>query len=119
MLLVDESDALRAEQRLQRDRAALTAAVYTLKEQSRRTLTRPSTLALLVLVGGLAARGSGARAATREKRGVRSIFGAIARALGSPLLKGVMALAVDRAVRAARDAESAERGRDPGRADAA
>lgn len=119
MLIVDESDALRAEQRLQRDRAALAAAAYALKEQSRRTLTRPSTLALLMVVGGLAARGSGARAATREKRGVRSIFGAIAWSVGSPLLKGMMALAIDRAVRAARDADTAQHGRDPGRADAA
>jgi hypothetical protein len=31
----------------------------------------------------------------------------------------MMALAVDRALRAARDADTAHRGRDPGRADAA
>jgi hypothetical protein len=119
MLIVDEADALRAEQRLQRDRAALAGALDALKEQSRRALTSPSTLALLMVVGGLAARSSGARAATREKPGFRSVFGAIARSIGSPLLKGMMALAVDRALRAARDADTAHRGRDPGRADAA
>ncbi|HEY2863084.1 MAG TPA: hypothetical protein VGK37_05645 [Casimicrobiaceae bacterium] len=119
MLIVDEAEALRAEQRLQHDRTALAAAVYALKQQSRRTLTRPSTLALLMVVGGLAATGSGTRAARREKWGVGSIFGPIVRSIWSPLLKAMTALAVDRALRAARDADTAHRGRDPRRPDAA
>ncbi|MEO8565670.1 MAG: hypothetical protein ABI541_04740, partial [Betaproteobacteria bacterium] len=50
---VDDSQALRAEQRLRDDKLALAEAKRALAEQCRRTLTRPSTLAILLVVGGL------------------------------------------------------------------
>ena len=66
---VDDSEARRAEQRLRDDKLALAEARRALYEQSRRTLTRPSTLALLVVAGGiLGARPKAATQAAELKR---------------------------------------------------
>jgi hypothetical protein len=74
---VDDSEARRAEQRLHDDKLALADAKRALYEQSRRTLTRPSTLALLVVVGGLLGARPKAAAQTAERRRAGSVLGAI------------------------------------------
>lgn len=92
---VDDSEVLRVEQKLRNDRLALAAARRALKEQCGRTLTRPSTLALLLAAGGLA----GARSKAPETRRASSLLGTMLR----PILKGVATLAVERALHWRRD----------------
>lgn len=95
---VDDSEARRAEQRLHDDKLALADAKRALYEQSRRTLTRPSTLALLVVVGGLLGARPKAAAQTAERRRAGSVLGAILRSIWAPLFRGVTAVAVERAL---------------------
>jgi hypothetical protein len=94
---VDDSEVLRAEQRLRDDKLALTEAKRALTEQCRRTLTRPSTLVLLVVVGGLLGARPKAAAQAAERRRPGSVLGAILRSIWAPLFKGVTAAAVERA----------------------
>jgi hypothetical protein len=94
---VDDSDVLRAEQRLRDDKLALTEAKRALTEQCRRTLTRPSTLALLVVVGGLLGARPKAPAHAAGRRRAGSVLGAILRTIWAPLFKGMTAAAVERA----------------------
>jgi hypothetical protein len=110
---VDDSEARRAEQRLRDDKVALAEARRALYEQSRRTLTRPSTLALLVVVGGLLGARPNAGAQAAERRRAGSVPGAILRSRWGPLLRGVTAVAVERALNRHRDqAEPASRRHD-------
>ncbi|HEX4524332.1 MAG TPA: hypothetical protein VH704_12500 [Casimicrobiaceae bacterium] len=95
---VDESEALRAEQRLRDDKLALTEAKLALTEQCRRTLTRPSTIALLVVVGGLLGARPKAPEQAAERRRSGSVLGAILRSVWAPLFKAVTAVAVKRAL---------------------
>jgi hypothetical protein len=95
---IDDSEARRAEQRLRDDKRALAEARRALYEQSRRMLTRPSTLALLVVVGGLLGARPKAAAQAAERRRADSVLGAILRSLWAPLFRGVTAVAVDRAL---------------------
>jgi hypothetical protein len=94
---VDDSEVLRAEQRLRDDKLALTEAKRALTDQCRRTLTRPSTLVLLVVVGGLLGARSKAPAQAAERRRAGSVVRAMLRSIWAPLFKGVMAVAVERA----------------------
>jgi hypothetical protein len=66
-----------------------------LAEQCRRTLTLPSTLAVLLAIGGLA----GARSRVPKGHRVSSLFGAMLRWI----VKGVATLAFERAMRGRRD----------------
>ena len=95
---IDESEALRAEQRLRDDKLALTEAKRALTAQYRRTLTRPSTLAILLLVGGLFGARPRASARARERRRAGSLLGAILRSIAAPLFKGMTAVAVEHAL---------------------
>ncbi|HEV7412824.1 MAG TPA: hypothetical protein VGP14_04125 [Casimicrobiaceae bacterium] len=95
---VDDSEVLRAEQRLRDDKRALAEAKRALTEQCRRTLTRPSTLALLIVAGGLLGARRKAPAQAAERRRAGSILGAIVRAIWAPLFKGATAVAVERAL---------------------
>ena len=107
---VDDSEVLRAEQRLRDDKLTLTEAKRALTEQCRRTLTRPSTLALLVVVGGLLGARSKVPAQATERRRAGSVLGAILRSIWVPLFKGVTAVAVERALHRHHDeAEPASR----------
>jgi hypothetical protein len=112
---VDDSEALRAEQRLRDDKLALAGAKRALTEQCRQTLTRPSTFAILLVVGGLiGARPKPARAA--ERRGAGSFLGAILRSILAPLFKGVTAVAVERALHRHHDQAPPQRDRATGTA---
>jgi hypothetical protein len=95
---VDDSEALRAEQRLRNDKLALAEAKRALTEQCRRTLTRPSTLAILLVVGGLVGARPRATAQAAERRSAGSLLGAILRSIWAPLFKGAAAIAVKRAL---------------------
>jgi hypothetical protein len=93
---VDDSEARRAEQRLRDDKLALAEARRALYEQSRRTLTRPSTLALLVVVRRPLGRTARARRRRRAKTARR--LGARrhpAFDLGAAVQGGVTAVAVE------------------------
>ena len=110
---VDDSEARRAEQRLRDDKRALAEASRALYEQSRRTLTRPSTLALLVVAGGLLGARPKAAAKAAERRRGGSVLGAILRSIWAPLFRGVTAIAVQRALHRHHDeAEPASRAHD-------
>ncbi|MEP6997099.1 MAG: hypothetical protein ABI900_05590 [Betaproteobacteria bacterium] len=104
LLDIDDSQVQSAERKLHHDRLALAEATRALREQCRRTLTRPSTLALLLVVGGL----TGARAKTRARapgtRRISSALGAMLRGVLAPLLKGVAALAVEHVLHRRHDA---------------
>jgi hypothetical protein len=100
---VDDSEALRAEQKLRNDKLALTEAKRALTEQCRRTLTRPSTLAILLFVGGLAGARPRTVAQAPERRRAGSILGAILRSVWAPVFRGVTAVAVERALHRYRD----------------
>lgn len=111
---VDDSEALRAEQRLRDDKLALAEAKRALTEQCRRTLTRPSTLVVLLVVGGLVGARPRAAAQAPERRRGGSVLGAILRSIWAPLFKGVTAVAVERALHRHRDdAAPAPAGHDP------
>ncbi len=110
---VDDSEARRAEQRLRDDKRALAEASRTLYEQSRRTLTRPSTLLLLVVAGGLLGARPKAASRAAERRRAGSALGAILRSIWAPLFRGVAAVAVQRALHRHHDeAEPASRRHD-------
>jgi hypothetical protein len=109
---VDESEALRAEQRLRDGKLALAEAKRALTEQCRRTLTRPSTLALLLVVGGLIGARRKAPAEAAERRRGASFLGAIVRSIWAPIFKGITAVAVERALHPHRDEASAASHRD-------
>jgi hypothetical protein len=111
---VDDSEALRADQRLRNDKLALAAARRALTEQCRRTLTRPSTLAILLVVGGLVGARPRAVAQAPERRRAGSLLGAILRSILAPVFKGVTAVAVERALhRHSDDAAPASSRHDP------
>ena len=100
---VDDGEALRAEQRLRNDLLALAGARHTLTEQCRRTLTRPSTLALLLVAGGVV--GARSKAAAPAPKGQRafSILGAMLRPIWAPLFKGAATIAIERAMHGRHD----------------
>ena len=107
---VDDSEARRAEQRLRDDKRALAEATRALYEQSRRTLTRPSTLLLLVVARGLLGARPKAVAQPAERRRAGSVLGTILRSIWAPLFRGVTAVAVQRALHRYHDeAEPASR----------
>ena len=108
---VDDSEALRAEQRLRDDKLALVEAKRALSEQCRRTLTRPSTLAILLVVGGLVGARPRATAQPPERRRAGSVLGAVLRSIWAPLFKGVTAIAVERALHQHRDDAEVASGR--------
>ena len=109
---VDDSEALRAEQRLRDHKLALVEAKRALTEQCRRTLTRPSTLAILLVVGGVIGARPRAVAQTPERRRrAGSVLGAILRSLWAPVFKGVTAVAVERALHRHRDDAAPASGR--------
>jgi hypothetical protein len=108
---VDDSEALRAEQRLRDDKLALAEAKRALTNQCRRTLTRPSTLAILLVVGGLIGARPRATAQAPERRRAGSVLGAILRSLWAPVFKGVTAVAVERALHRHRDDAAPASGR--------
>jgi hypothetical protein len=95
---VDDSEVLRAEQRLRDAQLALAEAKCALYQRCRRTLTRPSTLALLVVVGGLVGARPKAAAQAAERRRAGSLLGALLRSIWAPLFKGVAAVAVEHAL---------------------
>jgi hypothetical protein len=101
---VDDSEARRAEQRLRDDKLALAEARRALYEQSRRTLTRPSTLALLVVVGGVLGARPKAAAQAAERRRTGSMLGTLLRSIWGPLFRAVTAVAVQRALHRHHDA---------------
>jgi hypothetical protein len=109
---VDDSEARRAEQRLRDDKLALAEARRALYEQSRRTLTRPSTIALLVVVGGVLGARPKAAAQAVERRRAGSMLGAILRSIWAPLFRAVTAVAVERALHRDHDEASASRRHD-------
>jgi hypothetical protein len=110
---VDDGEALRAERRLRNDKLALAEAKRALLEQCRRTLTRPSTLAILLVVGGLVGARPRVSAQAAERRRAGSLLGAILRSIWAPLFKGVAAIAVKRALHPHHDeAAPASRGHD-------
>jgi hypothetical protein len=100
---VDDSEARRAEQRLRDDKLALAEAKRALTEHCRRTLTRPSTLVALLVVGGLLGARPRSAAQAPERRRAGSVLGAILRSIGAPLFRGVTAVAVERALHRHRD----------------
>jgi hypothetical protein len=107
---IDDSEARRAEQRLREDKRALAEASRALYEQSRRTLTRPSTLLLLVVAGGLLGARPKAAAQAAERRRAGSVLGTILRSIWAPLFRGVTAVAVQLALHRHHDeAEPASR----------
>jgi hypothetical protein len=95
---VDDSEAVRAEQRLRDDKLALAEAKRALIEQCRRTVTRPSTLAILLIVGGLVGARPRAAVQAPERRRAGSVLGAILRSIWAPIFKGVTAVAIERAL---------------------
>jgi hypothetical protein len=98
---------------LRNDKLAHTEAKRALAEQCRRTLTRPSTLALLVIVGGLLGARPKSPAQAAERRRGGSVLGAILRWIWAPLFKGMTAAAVERALHRHHDeAEPAPRRHD-------
>ena len=104
---IDDSEVTRIERRLQQNRLALSEAKNRLLEQSRRTLTRPSMLALLLVVGGLA----GSRAKTPppppdRRRG--STLAVVLSALATPVLRGLAMAAVQRALHGEQRAPSGQ-----------
>lgn len=94
---VDDSEVVRIERRLRDDRLALAQAGQRLLEQSRRTLTRPSTLALLLVAGGLAGARAKASPPPPDRRRGGSALAIMLSAVAAPLLKGLATLAVQRA----------------------
>ena len=94
---IDESEAVRAEHRLREDRIALDVALLELKRRSRRSLTSPATLALLLVAGGIAGAGSRRAAGGARKDGSKA--GGIARSLWLPLLQSLGAIAFRRILR--------------------
>jgi hypothetical protein len=100
---VDDSEAVRAEQRLRGDKLAVAEAKRALAEQCRRTLTRPSTLAILLVVGGLVGARPRTAAQAPERRRGGSVLGAILRSIWTPVFRGVTAVAVERALHRHRD----------------
>jgi hypothetical protein len=97
IFVVDDSEVARIERRLRDDKLALAEAKRTLLEQGRRTLTRPSTLALLLVVGGLAGARSKAPAQPPDRRRAASMLAVIVSAIGAPILKGLATIVVKRA----------------------
>lgn len=108
---VDDSEAVLAEQRLRDDKLALAEAKRALTEQCRRTLTRPSTLAILLVVGALIGARPRAAAQASERRRAGSVLGAIMRSIWAPVFKGVTAIAVERALHRHRDDAAPASGR--------
>lgn len=108
---VDDSEAVRAEQRLRDDKQALVEAKRALTEQCRRTLTRPSTLAILLVVGGLIGARPRPAAQPLERRRAASVLGAILRSVWAPVFKSVTAVAVERALHRHRDDAAPPSGR--------
>ena len=108
---VDDSEARRAEQRLRDDKLALAEARHALTERCRRTLTKPSTLAILLVVGGLLGARPRPGAQAPERRRAGSVLGAILRSLWGPLFKGMTAVAVERALHRHRDDAAPASGR--------
>lgn len=106
LFTVDDSEVVRIDQRLREDRLAFAGAKHAFREQCTRTLTRPSTLALLLVVGGLAGARSKTPAAAPKRRRGTSMLGAVLAALWVPLVKSLTAIAVQRALRARNDARS-------------
>ena len=106
LFTVDDSEVVRLDQRLREDRLAFADAKQGFREQCTRTLTRPSTLALLLVVGGLAGARSKTPAAAPERRRGTSMLGALLASLGAPLVRSLTAIAVQRALRARKDARS-------------
>ncbi len=104
LLGIDDSQVQSAERKLHDDRLALAEATRALREQCRRTMTRPSTLALLLVVGGLAGARAKTRAPAPETRSISSALGAVLRGVLSPLLKSVAALAVEHVLHRRHDA---------------
>lgn len=100
---VDDSEALRAEQRLRVDKQALVDAKRALAGECRRALTRPSTLAILLVVGGMIGARPRAAAQPPERRRAGSVLAAILRSAWAPLFKGVTAVVVERALHRQRD----------------
>ena len=94
---IDDREVIRAERRLREDRIAIDHAVLELKRRSRRTLTSPAILALLLIAGGIA--GIGSRRATGRSRQEPSKVGGVMRSLWSPLLQSLAAAAVQRILR--------------------
>ena len=94
---IDDSEVVRAEHRLREDRIAVGVALLELKRRSRRSLTIPATIPLLLVAGGIA--GAGSRRATGEARRDGSKAGGIARSLWLPLLQSLGAVAVRRILR--------------------
>lgn len=94
---VDDSEVARIERRLRDDRLAFAEAKRNLVEHSRRTLTRPSTLALLLVVGGLAGARSKAPPPP-ERRRASSRLALLLGAVWAPLVKGLTSMAVQRAL---------------------
>ena len=95
---VDDSEAARIERRLRDDRLAFAEAKRNLVEHSRRALTRPSTLALLLVVGGLAGARSKAPPPPPERRRAASRLALLLSAVWAPLVKGLTSMAVQRAL---------------------
>lgn len=110
---VDESEVTNAELRLRQDRVALAEAMRAVKHRYRTTLTQPSTLALLLVVGGLAGARSKRRTSAADKRGVFSILRAMLATVWQPLLKGAAAVAVERAFTRPHEPASVSRPDDP------
>jgi hypothetical protein len=100
LFTIDDSEVVRIDQRLREDRLAFAGAKHAFREQCTRTLTRPSTLALLLVVGGLAGARSKTPAAAPERRRGTSMLGAVFGSLWVPLVKSLTAIAVQRALRA-------------------
>ncbi len=101
---VDDSEVARIERRLRDDRLAFAEAKRNLVEHSRRTLTRPSTLAVLLVVGGLAgARSKAPTPPPAEGRRAASRLAVLLSAIGAPLLKGLTSMAVQQALRGRHD----------------
>jgi hypothetical protein len=118
IFVVDDSEVARIARRLRGDRLALAKAKRTLLEQARTTLTRPSTLALLLVVGGLAGARSKAPAPPPDRRRAASMLAGIVSAVGAPLLKGLATIAIKRAFEH-QDPASATRTHDSGPGDGA
>lgn len=98
---IDDSEVIRAERRLREDRVVLADAVRQFRERCRSSLTRPSTLVLLLVAGGIAGARSKPGAATARR--FSSHFGAILRFLWVPLFKSAAALAIQRVLQRQHD----------------
>lgn len=112
---IDDSEVARIERRLRDDRLAFAEAKRNLVERSRQRLTRPSTLALLLVVGGLAGARSRTPESPPERRHGASRFAVLASAIWGPLLKGLTSMAVQRALRARHDEAATAVRETPGR----